>query len=115
MELRELLMALASQLPGRLPILIALVVGLVLVTQRRTLSPASRRAGLLGFGHSVGPCLRPDLLVLDIPIDRSGWPAKRLLSRCGRRIEGFLEFLLDELSLGGIHYHRVTTLKLDRA
>ena len=40
MEFRELLMAIASQLPGRLPILIAVVVGLVLVTQCRTLPPA---------------------------------------------------------------------------
>lgn len=64
MELRELLMAIASQLPGRLPILIALVVGLVLVTQRRTLPPASRRAGLLGFG----------LLLLTNVMGTLGWP-----------------------------------------
>lgn len=64
MELRELLMAIASQLPGRLPILIALVVGLVLVTQRRTLPPASRRAGLLGFG----------LLLLTNVLGTLGWP-----------------------------------------
>lgn len=65
MELRELLMAIASQLPGRLPILIALVVGLVLVTQRRTLPPASRRAGLLGFGL---------LLLLTNVLGTLGWP-----------------------------------------
>ncbi len=64
MELRELLMAIASQLPGRLPILIAVVVGLVLVTQCRTLPSASRRAGLLGFG----------LLLLTNVLGMLGWP-----------------------------------------
>ena len=39
-----------GQLPGRLPVLIALVVGLVLVARRRALSAATRKLGLLGFG-----------------------------------------------------------------
>ncbi|MEF3083438.1 hypothetical protein V3391_14585 [Luteimonas sp. SMYT11W] len=64
MDLRELLMMLVSQLPGRLPILIALAVGLVLVAQRGTLSPASRRAGLLGF----------TLLLLSNLLGMFGWP-----------------------------------------
>ncbi|MFL6585562.1 MAG: hypothetical protein ACJ8GV_01560 [Luteimonas sp.] len=68
MDLRELLLMIASQLPGRLPILIALVVGLVLVTQRRTLSPASRRAGLLGFG----------LLLLANVLAMFGWPVLQM-------------------------------------
>jgi hypothetical protein len=64
MDIREILLLVASQLPSRLPILIALVVGLVLVTQRRTLSAASRRAGLLGFG----------LLLLTNVLGLFGWP-----------------------------------------
>ena len=50
MDVSQLLLMIASQLPGRLPVLIALAVGLTLVAQRRTLSAASRKAGLLGFG-----------------------------------------------------------------
>lgn len=50
MDVRDTLLVIAGQLPGRLPVLVALAVGLVLVAQRRTLSASSRKLGLLGFG-----------------------------------------------------------------
>lgn len=49
MALQDIAMMIIGQLPGRLPVIIALVVGLVLVAQRRALSPASRKLGVLGF------------------------------------------------------------------
>lgn len=54
MGIQDVLLMIASQLPGRLPVLIALVVGLILVVQRRTLPAASRKLGLLGFGLLLG-------------------------------------------------------------
>jgi|GEM_PF-1590351 len=64
MDVRDILLMIAGQLPGRLPVLIALAVCLVLVAQRRTLSAASRKLGLLGFG----------LLLLNNVLGIVAWP-----------------------------------------
>ncbi|MDR7193555.1 hypothetical protein [Luteimonas terrae] len=50
MRIEDILLVVAGDLPVRLPVLIALVVGLALVAQRRSLPTASRTLGLIGFG-----------------------------------------------------------------
>ncbi|VXC13275.1 conserved membrane hypothetical protein [Luteimonas sp. 9C] len=64
MDVRDILLLIAGQLPSRLPVLIALVVGLALVAQRRTLPATSRKAALLGFA----------LLLLGNLLGMLGWP-----------------------------------------
>ena len=54
MEIENIAMMIVGQLPGRLPVMIALLVGLALVAQRRELAGASRRLALWGFGLLLG-------------------------------------------------------------
>ena len=54
MDATGTLRMLIGQLPGTLPVLIALAVGLALVLQARELPHPARRLGLLGFGLLLG-------------------------------------------------------------
>lgn len=82
MDATGTLRMLIGQLPGTLPVLIALAVGLALVLQARELPHPARRLGLLGFGLLLAanllgllawPALRAAVLAAALPAGQTAW------------------------------------------
>lgn len=82
MDATSVLMMIIARLPGSLPVLVALVVGLALVMQARELPAVARRLGLLGFGLLLAanllglfgwPVLQSYVVGSDIPAERMSW------------------------------------------